>query len=111
MGGRAPRSTENISGFIPQRLFSIGHVALDARGSSSCSSLSWHLRTRGAVSSDAPQPRPYAGGGARPARPRALHPAEPPAGPPFPVTWGRCWLLSCCLTPALEDPVVSSLVS
>lgn len=32
MGGRAPRSTENISGFIPQCLFSIGHVALTPTG-------------------------------------------------------------------------------
>lgn len=83
----------------------------DAHGSSRCSSLSWPLHTRGAVSSCAPQPPPCAGGDARPARPRALHPAELPAGPPFSVMWGRRWLLSCCLTPALEDPVVSSLVS
>ena len=113
VGGRpgAPR----ISRALFPSLCSRGHVSLDAHGSSRCSSLSWRLHARRAVSSDAPRPCPYTGSGARPARPHAPHPAEPPARPPLPVTWRRRrrtgWLLSCCLTPALENPVVRSLVS
>ena len=136
VGGR-PRALRISRALFPS-LCSRGHVSLDAHGSSRCSSLSRHLHACRAVSSDALRPRPCTGGGAQPARPqgrelqcpaaapvhgggaqparpRAPHSAEPPAGPPLPVTWRRHqqtgWLLSCCLMPALENPVVSSLVS
>ena len=94
MGGRAAQSTESIPGFISRPLSSRARVPGRPREQQA---LVFPLCTPSL------------------ALPRAPHSAEPPTGPPLPVTWRRRqrtgWLLSCCLMPALENPVVSSLVS